>query len=81
MHYTLQGHSNGVASVAYSPDGNYLASGSQDKTVKLWSCSAGYREITTLRGHKNYVCCVAFSKDNIYLASGSEDNTVKLWNV
>jgi WD40 repeat protein len=74
------GHSNEVKSVAFSPDGKYLASGSGDNTVKLW-CVESQKEVTTLQGHISYVQSVAFSSDGKYLASGSWDKTVKLWIV
>ncbi len=67
-------------SVAFSPDGKYLASGSQDNTVKLWNVES-QNEITTLQGHSSYVHSVTFSPDGKYLASGSTDKTVKLWSV
>jgi WD40 repeat protein len=57
-----------------------LASGSWDKTVKLWSIES-QKEITTLQGHKHFVTSVAFSPDGKYLASGSWDGTIKLWSV
>ncbi len=74
------GHSSYVYSVAFSPDGNYLASCSGDWTVKLWSVES-QKEVITLQGHSSPVYSVAFSLDGKYLASGSYDKTVKLWNV
>ncbi|MEH2159606.1 MAG: hypothetical protein V7K38_00810 [Nostoc sp.] len=76
--HTLQGHSSSVYSVAFSPDGKTLASGSDDKTIKLWDVTTG-REIYTLQGHSSYVHSVAFSPDGKILASGSDDKTIKLW--
>jgi WD40 repeat protein len=57
-----------------------LASGSDDKTVKLWSVES-QKEVTTLQGHDNIIYSVAFSPDGKYLASGSQDNTVKFWSM
>jgi WD40 repeat protein len=66
-------------SVAFSPDGKYLASGSSDYTIKLWSIKS-QKEITTLKGHSNGVQSVIFSPCGRYLASGSSDKTVKIWS-
>jgi WD40 repeat protein len=77
---TLQGHSYCVSSIAFSPDGKYLASGSRDNLVKLWSVES-QREVTTLQGHSYCISSVAFSPDGKYLASGSQDSTIKLWNM
>ncbi|MFN3422895.1 MAG: WD40 repeat domain-containing protein, partial [Armatimonadota bacterium] len=77
---TLEGHTNWVWSVSFSPDGQILASGSYDDTVKLWRVSDG-RLLRTLVGHTSGVSSVSFSPDGQILASGSYDKTVKLWRV
>jgi len=77
---TLTGHSQSVWSVAFSPDGSTLASGSYDKTIKLWDVSTD-SEIATLKGHSRWVNSVIFSPDSNIIASGSDDKTIKLWNV
>ncbi|MBV6626462.1 MAG: SMI1/KNR4 family protein [Rivularia sp. (in: Bacteria)] len=77
---TLRGHSRSVYSIAFSPDGQILASGSADATVKLWNLLS-FQEITTLRGHTSSIRTVAISSCNQILASGSTDATIKLWNL
>ncbi|BCM88445.1 hypothetical protein IAD21_00276 [Abditibacteriota bacterium] len=74
------GHSSMVETVAYSPDGRELASGSSDNTIKLWDVQTGLL-LRTLTGHTGIINSVAFSSDGRKLASGSMDNTIKLWNV
>jgi WD40 repeat protein len=76
----LQGHSGDVYSVAFSPDGKYLASGSYDNTAKLWSLES-QKEVTTLQGYSECIRSVAFSPEGKYLASGSGDKTVKVWSM
>jgi WD40 repeat protein len=76
---TLEGHFGSVSSVAFSPDGCTLASGSGDQTVKLWDTATGTLR-QTLEGHYDPVNSVAFSPDGCTLASGSDGQTIKLWD-
>ena len=78
---TLKGHSDwfgGVYAIAFSPDSKLIASGSKDKTIKIWQVDTG-KEVMTLEGHNDDITSVAISADNKILASGSKDKTLKLW--
>jgi WD40 repeat protein len=77
---TLKGHTEAATSVAFSPDGKTLASGSWDATIRLWDVQRG-KERATLKGHTDFVPSVAFSPHGKTLASGSADHTIKLWDV
>ena len=78
--FTLSGHSEWVRSVCFSPDGQFIASGSYDKTIKLWNLRE-QKEAFTLLGHSGLVRSVCFSPDGKFVASGSLDQTIKLWNL
>lgn len=76
---TFRGHTHGVWTVAYAPDGLTLASGGVDRLVRLWDIETG-RLLRSLRGHTHDIRAAVFTSDGQTLCTGSEDRTIRLWN-
>jgi WD40 repeat protein len=79
---TMKGHTEAVYSVAFTPDGKYVVSGSGDHTLKVWDSATG-KEIKSFggpAGHQNLVMSVSISPDGSLIASGGTDNTAKIWD-
>lgn len=81
--FILTGHADAVYSVAFSPDGKRIATGSFDRSVKVWDAATG-KEVRTFAGkagHQNLVTAVAFSPDGSSIASAGTDNFARIWDV
>jgi WD40 repeat protein len=76
----FRGHTNRIFGVAFTPDGQTLATGSLDRTIKLWNVQTGAC-LKTLQGHTSWVWAIALSPDGRLVASGSYDHSVKLWDI
>ncbi len=81
----FQAHYGPAQTLAFSPTMDWLATGSNDRTIKLWEINPNRREsvrcLQTLEGHEEWVWSVAFSPDGQFLVSGSSDRTIKLWEI
>jgi WD40 repeat protein len=76
----LKGHNRIVTSVAFSPDGRHIVSGSIDNTVRVWDAKTGHSVMDPLKGHSLGVTSVTFSPDGRHIVSGSADKTVRVWD-
>ena len=94
--HTLQGHTEGISDIAWASNGEYLASASDDKSIKIWSVEEVSRlcprtwpkndfvqrdEVKTLNGHTNFVFCVNYNPNSNLLVSGGFDETVRIWDI
>src|SRR5260370_32263333 len=77
--HIFAGHRSSVSSVAFSPDGKLVLTGSWDQTARLWETSSG-KALTSFQGHTLSVRCVAFSPDGKHVLTGSDDQTTRLWD-
>ena len=76
----LEGHTFSVLSVAYSPDGRHIISGSSDHTIRIWDAKTGAPVGDPLKGHTSLVLSVAYSPDGRHIISGSYDHTIRIWD-
>lgn len=80
--HIIEGHEKGVNWVAFHPTSKIVASGADDKTIKLWRLSGNkHWEMDTLKGHANNVSCVLFHPRMEILISNSEDKTLRFWDL
>jgi WD40 repeat protein len=80
LYLTLQGHTNTIMSVQFSPDGKKILTGSRDHTVRIWDGESG-RELGKLEGHTQGVNCAHFSPDGKKIVTCAFDSTVRIWDV
>jgi serine/threonine protein kinase/class 3 adenylate cyclase len=76
---TLAGHTQSVSSVAFSPDGRMVVTGSRDRSVRLWEMGTG-RQVQIMKGHVDAISSVAFSPDGRVVVSSSLDKTIRMWD-
>ena len=74
------GHKGGVNSISYSPNECYIATGSHDKTIRIWDAETGDAVGKPLEGHTGQVWSVAYSHNGQHIISGSYDETIRIWN-
>ncbi|EUC61955.1 tyrosine kinase family catalytic domain protein, partial [Rhizoctonia solani AG-3 Rhs1AP] len=79
--FAYEGHEYSVSSVAFSPDGKSIASGSDDHTIRIWDAHSLSSIGEPLRGHDGSIKYISYSPLDNIIASGSEDKTIRLWDV
>ena len=81
MHTPLRGHNHSTISVAFSPDGSKIISGSEDIIIRVWDASSiGIETLQPLQGHDDWIQSVVFSLDGSEIISGSDDKTIRVWD-
>jgi len=77
----LHGHTDPVTSVAYSPDGTHIVSGSWDNTIRVWNATTGQCVAGPFQEHTSSVPSVAYSPDGTHIVSGSDPCSIRVWKV
>lgn len=77
----FEGHASSVVSVAFSPYGDEIVSGSEDATILVWDVEGEQTLFAPFEGHRSLIWSVAFSPDGKRVVSGSRDHTIRVWNV
>ncbi|MEM8862511.1 MAG: hypothetical protein AAGD96_29715, partial [Chloroflexota bacterium] len=76
----FSGNVHNINSIAFSPDGKWLASGNDFTQIFVWDLNSSAEEGVLLEGHTSFIWTVSFSSDSNYLVSASDDNTVRVWD-